>query len=84
MKKLECRFWIFVSKITGTPEWAEMYGHAVGWWKSRLKMLIREEIEERYRRRFLNTHDIFGDDRSKGFDYFVMLQKEKNEELSKL
>lgn len=84
MKKLECNFWILIGVLTGTPIWAEINGRALAWWKSRLKGLRQEEIEAKYHMRFLLGCEMFGDDRVKSFEFFKLLQKEKNEELSKL
>ena len=44
----------------------------------------REAIERRYERIFLRTCDMFGDDRVRSFQWFVVLQKQKNDELRKL
>lgn len=88
MKELECSFWITLGVLTGTPNWSKIGGHALGWWRSRLNTLrlekIRKSIEAKYELMFLASCDEFGDDRVMSFELFKMLQKMKNEELSKL
>lgn len=41
-------------------------------------------IEAKYKLMFLHGCEMFGDNRVKSFEFFAMLQKEKNKELSKL
>ena len=88
MKELECKFWITIGVLTGTPVWAEIGGAALGWWKSRLRVLKKERLEKaieaKYELMFLHGCDSFGDDRVKSFQFFQLLQNMKNEELSKL
>lgn len=88
MKELECKFWIIIGVLTSTPIWSKIGGHTLAWWKSRLNMLKKERmekaIEEKYKLMFLHGCDFFGDDRVKSFQFFQVIQKMKNEELSKL